>query len=958
MLDFKKIQDKWQKRWKKDNVFRVDVKDYKKPKYYITTPYPYMSGLLHIGHIFTYIYPEVMSRFKRMQGNNVLFKWGFHCTGTPLVAAAKRVAEGEEKQIEILKQMGIPDKDISKFEKPEHWANHFSKETLKDVKAMGFSIDERYTFITTSLNPPYDSFIRWQFNKLKDKGYVKKGKHPVVWCPKDNAPVGDHARAEGEGETPQQFCLFKFKLDDDRFVVTATLRPDTAWGITNVYANPEIEYVEIDVKGQKWIVGEPIIEKLNNQDYHVKVIGKVSGKDLVGKKVESFGGTKILILPATFLDPEYGTGLVHSVPSDSADDLIALQDLQKDDDTINKFGLNIDEVKAIKPIEIFDTPEIGGNPAQYFLDKYKVNSQNQRDILDKIKKELYKLTFNQAKFNSKYKKGFSKDLSGTIVKDGQDIIKKDLLKQGIIELFYELTGEVVCRCLTKCVVKIVSDQWFIEYNDPKWKKITHKCLDGMTIYPDIVRKQFEYVLDWLHRWACARELGLGTKLPWDENWVIESLSDSTLQMVYCTISKYLQHPKDYGFKVDKLNDDFFDYVFMSKGKIADIESSTGIPKDMIEKMKGDFEYWYPFDFRNSAKDLLQNHLSFCLFIHTALFDKKYWPKAYSLNGRVMVDNQKMSKSKGNFYTTRELYEKNSSDVVRLAAANAGEGVDDANYDMSFMDTAAKKLNDVYTFAAQNYNKGRSDRKPVDDWFESIINGAVLKTTELMENVQFKSALYVGFFELQRKLKWYTRRTNGDYNKNLINKFIDVQIKILSPFTPHICEDIWELIKGKGYIANAEWPKCDKAKINIESQKGEELITQVMVDMQAVLKLANLKQPKKITLIVAHKWKYKFMDTLRKVLADTRDFKQILGKVLSGDLKQYGKHITKLIPKYVKAGSVPESMTQKFESDILNASKDFFSKEYYDSEIVIEIADRSEHVKAKQSMPGKPAILIE
>ena len=103
--------------------------------------------------------------------------------------------------------------------------------------------------------------------------------------------------------------------------------------------------------------------------------------------------------------------------------------------------------------------------------------------------------------------------------------------------------------------------------------------------------------------------------------MIESLSDSTLQMAYNTISKYLQHPGDYGFKTDKLNDEFFDYIFLSKGDAESAKKSTGIPLKMIEQMKKDFEYWYPFDFRNSAKDLIQNHLAFCLFIHTALFDQ-------------------------------------------------------------------------------------------------------------------------------------------------------------------------------------------------------------------------------------------------------------------------------------------------------------------------------------------------
>jgi len=957
MLDFKKIQDKWQKNWKKSKVFNVEVTDYSKKKYYVTTPYPYMSGLLHLGHLFNYVFPEVVSRYKRMQGYNVLFKFGFHCTGTPIVAAAQRVKENEPTQIKILKQLGIKDSEIPKFAKPEYWVKYFPKETLKDLNALGFSIDERYTFITTSLNPSYDAFIRWQFNKLKEKGYVKKGKHPVVWCPKDNSPVGDHARSEGEGETPQEFSLFKFKLDSGDFIVTATLRPDTFLGITNVYANPDTTYVRAKVNGEVWIVGKPVTEKLKNQEYDVNIIEELSGKELIGQYVTLFGKDKILVLPASFLKAEYGTGLVHSVPSDSADDLMALQNLQENDDIIKKYNLNSSEIKSIKPIDIFDTPGIKGTPAQFFLDKYKVKSQNERDKLEQIKKELYKLTFNQSTFNNRYEKYFSKKLKGVLVKDGQDIVKEYLKKEKIISPFYELTGKVICRCLTECVVKIVNDQWFLEYDNPDWKKITHKCLDNLKMYPEIVRKQFDYVLDWLKKWACARELGLGTKLPWDDNWVIESLSDSTLQMCYNTISKYLLHPKDNDFKIKELNDSFFDYVFYGTGDINEIESVTGIKKSMLETMRKEFDYWYPFDFRNSAKDLIQNHLAFCLFNHTALFDESKWPVSYALNGRIMVDNQKMSKSKGNFFTARELYEKYGSDIVRLTAANAGEGIDDANFDMSFLDTAGKKLTEFHSFVLENYNKGRDDKLSVDGWFESVINNSIKETTEFMENIQFKSALFRGFLELQRNLKWYTRRTSGNYNKSVINHFIKTQIKILAPFTPHICEELWSMIGEKEFVSNAPWPEYDSSKINISSEKGEELITQILVDLQAVLKLAKIEKPSTINLIVAPSWKYDFLSKLKEILQKTKDFKEVLVEIMKTDLKLHSKHITKMLPKYVKTGFVPDTLSQTDELEILSSSKEFLSKEYFGAEIIITSAENCNESKKDNAMPGKPAILV-
>ena len=118
MLDFSKIAEKWQREWEKEKLFHVEANDKSKKKFYAAIVYPYMSGLLHLGHLFTYTFSEVVLRYKRMQGFNVLAKYGYHCTGTPIVAAAQRVKEKEPKQIETLKKMEISDKDIPKFADP------------------------------------------------------------------------------------------------------------------------------------------------------------------------------------------------------------------------------------------------------------------------------------------------------------------------------------------------------------------------------------------------------------------------------------------------------------------------------------------------------------------------------------------------------------------------------------------------------------------------------------------------------------------------------------------------------------------------------------------------------------------------------------------------------------------------------------------------------------------------
>jgi leucyl-tRNA synthetase len=824
-LNFRKTEKKWQKKWEQQKIFEPEIN--KREKFFCNFPYPYINAYQHIGHMFTLMRVEAFARYKRLRGFNVLFPQGWHVTGSPIVNAAKRVKDKEPKQIKIMKNMGIKSTEIKKFEKPEHWVEFFAPEFKKDYQSLGMSIDWRREFHTSSLNPHYDKFIQWQFRKLKEKGYCIKGKFPVVWDPKDKVAVGDHDRIEGEGEVPQEFYLFKFSLEDKRKIITATLRHDTIWGITNIYVNPDVEYLEIETRGENWIVGKPIIDKLKNQRFEIKIKGKVKGEQLIGKKADSFGNKKILVLPADFLDTNYGTGMVHSVPSDSADDLIALRDLQNNEKLIKKYNLNLQEVRSIEPIEIFETPGIGGNSAQYFLDKYNVKSQNERDKLEKIKKELYKLTFTTAKLGPLYKKGFSKSLEGMKIPQAQEIIKKELLEQGKIEIFYELTGKVISRSLTECVVKIVDDQWFLNYADPEWKQKTHECLKQLKLYPKKARQQFEYVIDWLHEWACTREEGLGTKLPWDEKWLIESLSDSTIYMAYYTIAHLI---KD--IPIDEIDDKFFDYVFLGKGK--------GNKK--VDKLKKEFEYWYPVDFRNSGKDLIQNHLTFFMFNHTAIFPKKHWPKGIGANGWVTVDGQKMSKSLGNMVPVRDVVKKYGADASRFTILSGGEGMDDPNWDSRLAESLPSKFLQAYQTITENYGKGRKEKKDTDKLIESKSNRLIKEITEYMDEAMFRSATQKILFDYWKIIKEYINKEDK-INKTLFEEISKNFLIMLNPFCPHITEEIWEKIKGKGLVSLGNWPKYDEKKINEQLEKQEEQVEKLAEDINNVIRIVEGKGKK-------------------------------------------------------------------------------------------------------------------
>jgi leucyl-tRNA synthetase len=182
-LKFKEIEEKWQRRWEESKIFDAEIAQ--KEKFFLTAPYPYTSGPLHIGHGRTYTIADIIARFKRLQGYNVLFPMAFHVTGTPILAIADSIAKGEEAVVErykdyvsIYEDAERVDETVKTFDKPENVANFFAARISEDFKRMGYSIDWRRKFNTTE--PRYNKFIEWQFKKLYDKGVIKKGKYPIT----------------------------------------------------------------------------------------------------------------------------------------------------------------------------------------------------------------------------------------------------------------------------------------------------------------------------------------------------------------------------------------------------------------------------------------------------------------------------------------------------------------------------------------------------------------------------------------------------------------------------------------------------------------------------------------------------------------------------------------------------------------------------------------------------------
>ncbi len=838
------IEAKWQKAWEKAKIFEADP-DPKRKKCFVTFPYSYANGPFHVGHAFTAARVDAYARYKRMQGYNVLFPWAWHWTGTTIAGASERVKQGDEAFIEALREIdGVSKENLQKFVDPVYMASYYTNENRKTVQRAGFSIDWRREFNTTA--PVFSKFIEWQYKRLREKGYVVKGTHPVVWCPRCESPTGDHDRQEGEGVAPEEYTLMKFQYED-AYMPAATFRPETVYGATNIWLNPDANYVKAKVSGETWIISEIAANKLKEQKRRITIIRRFRGRELIGKNVTSpIVKKQLLILPAQFVDPKHATGVVYSVPAHAPVDWLALKDLQQTPDLLKKFGIDPAKVKDIKPISMISVEGFGDYPATEVVEQLGV-----KDQCDPKAEEATKLLYKKEFHGGVLKENCGK-YAGKTVRETKDMLIRNLKEKGIADTMYDLPQPVMCRCLTPCIVKVLEEQWFLKYSDPEWKEKTKEALEQANVYPENAKPWFLSTIDWLKDWPCARKSGLGTPLPWNKEWIIETLSDSTIYMAFYTINK---HIKQHDITAEQLTPKVFDYIFHEKGELATVARKSKIDSKILRSMRNEFEYWYPVDMRNSAKELIPNHLTFFLFHHVALFQSDQWPQMIGANGMLMIDGNPMHKSKGNFVTFRSAINEYGADSTRCALLLGAESMDDPDWRSENVKDVKSKLESFYRLAEVIIEEAKKDKKGLlESWLLSILQHRIKLVTESIELLKTRTATETALFEVWNDFRWYTRRKGNMEAKTLLDA-LDTWLRLLTPFAPHICEDIWKKLEEKSFISSAEWPIYDDNKVNPAAEESETLIKSALMDTLSITKATKMA-PKKVCYYTAAVWKWK------------------------------------------------------------------------------------------------------
>ncbi len=963
-LDFGTIEKKWQGRWLRKGIFepRANEKP-KEKKFYITVAFPYLSGHLHVGHARTYTIPDVIARFKRMQGYNVLFPMAWHITGAPIVGIAERIKNRDPKTIHIYRDIyKVPEEILWKFEDPKEIVRYFMRAAKETFIRAGFSVDWTREFHTTSLFPSFSKFIEWQFWTLRDMGLIIKGAHRVRWDPVVGTPLGDHDIMEGEDIQILDYVIIKFILKEngeELYMPAATLRPETVYGVTNVWLNPEATYVKAkvrrDEKVETWIVSKEAAYKLSFQDREVEVIEEFRGERLIGKYVTNpVTGDEVIILPAEFVDPDNATGVVMSVPAHAPFDHIALEDLKKETEILLRYDIDPRVVEEMSYVSLISLEGYGDFPAVEEAERLGVKTQRDVKKLEQATRNVYKAEYHKGVFKIQ-------PYVGKPVQEAKDAITKELIEKGMAETMYEFANKpVISRFGNQAVIKIIHDQWFIDYGNPEWKRKAFECLSLMKVYPESRRTQFEAIFDWLEEKACARKVGLGTPLPWDPEWVIESLSDSTIYMAYYTISRHMNRLREEGrLDPEKLTRDFFDYLFLeefSEKREGELERKTGIPADIIHDMKEEFEYWYPLDWRCSAKDLIPNHLTFFIFNHAAVFDKEHWPRGVAVNGFGTLEGQKMSKSKGNVLNFIDAIEENGADVVRLYIMGLAEHDSDFDWRRKEVGKLCRQVERFYELASEfsKYKAEETGLKSIDRWVLHRLNKAIKGTTDALEEFRTRTAVQWAFYTILNDLRWYMRRTEGrdDRAKRFVlRKLAEVWVRLMAPFTPHISEELWEKLGGEGFVSLAEWPEPVQEWWNETVEAEEDFVKNLIDDIREIIRVAKIEDARRAYVYTAPEWKWRVLE----VVAEKRNFKGAMAELMKDEeMRKHGREVSKLIQRLIKERAFEVRRVE--EEKALEEAKEFIEKEL-GIELIIN-PDEDKGGKKKAAMPLKPAVYVE
>lgn len=755
--DFKTIEEKWQKKWEADHAFKT-TEDTSKPKYYALEMFPYPSGNLHMGHVRNYSIGDVVARYKKMQGFNVLHPMGWDSFGLPAENAAIK--------------HGTP---------PAEWTWKNIDNMRTQLKRLGFAIDWDREVATAK--EEYYKFTQWMFLQLFKNGLAYKKKSFVNWCPSCQTVLANEQVVNGKCERcksevgkrdleqwffsitkyadrllkdidklggwpdkvksmqtnwigKSEGAELKFRLDgSDEELTVFTTRPDTVYGVSYMVIAPEHPIVESLISGRpEEAACREFIKKVHGMSEIMRSSTDTEKEGVFTGRyvINPLNGKKVPLYLANYVFLDYGTGIVMGVPAHD----------QRDFDFANKYNLPIEIVvqpegqnmKGEDLTEAFAAEGIMENSGEF-------DGMNNREALKKIIDYVEEKGIGERKVNFRLRDWL--------------ISRQRYWGAPIPVVYCEKCGTVPIP-ESELPVRLPENVKFTGQG----KSPLSECEEFMNT-------------------TCPKCGGHARR------------ESDTMDTFVCSSWYYLRYCDPHNDKMPFAKDKV-DYWMNVDQYIGGVEHAILhlLYARFFTKVLYDLGYV-------SCEEPFENLLT---------------------QGMVLKDGSKMSKSVGNVVSPDEIVAKYGADTARLFILFAAPPERDLDWNDTAVEGAYKFLNRVWR-AVDELKPFMSDEKVVSASLNAeekklrfAVNASIKKVTEDFERFSFNTAIS-SIMEMVNELYRYKDATAPEsYSKPLIGEALRSLIVLLSPIVPHITQEMWESIGNDTALFDTPWPSFDESAL--------------------------------------------------------------------------------------------------------------------------------------------------
>jgi leucyl-tRNA synthetase len=768
MYDHQNIEKKWQDKWTNSNLYRVGENP-DKPKYYILDMFPYPSGAgLHVGHPKGYIATDILARTKILQGFNVLHPMGFDAFGLP----AENYA--------ILKKMH------PRIATEENVANF-----KRQLSAFGFSYDWDREINTT--DPEYYKWTQWMFAKMFERGLVYESSEPINWCPSCKTGLANEDVEDGKCE---------------RCGTLVELKPLRQW-VIRITDYAERLLTDLD-KLPHW---EKSIKEMQRN-----WIGKSEGAEVdfsisdCEQKIKVFTTRVDTIFGCTYvvLAPEHSLLDTLKDKISNWSEVEAYREIIKNKSTLERTDLNKDksgvELIGIKAINPFNNEEVKIFAADYVLNSYGTGAVMAVPAHDDRDLEFAK------KYNLEIKTSISA-LNNLGVDDNQAFTDDGLLVDS--GEFTGLTSEEARRRMS---------DW-LRRTDNGDLKINYKIKDWVFSR----QRYWGEPIPIVHCQSCAKKIqeliaqGVDPKTQgFNDGEIINPgavmVRAEALPVVLPDVSSY--EPSGTGESPLANVTDWVNTTCPKCGGEAKRETNT-MPqwagsswyylryidsknKDIfVDKNKE--KYWSPVDFYVGGAEHATRHLIYARFWHKFLFDEglvnyeEPFTKLQHVGLIIGEDGRKMSKRWGNVINPDDVISEHGADSMRVYEMFMSPFSEACAWSSKSVVGSRKFLERIEKIEISD----TTDSKKI----LSLLHKTIKKVGDDVESFKHNTAISQMMIFVNAIYDEKKSLSLDSYQKFLI---------ILSPFAPHLAEELWERSGNKTSIFTTSWPKYDEELIKDES----------------------------------------------------------------------------------------------------------------------------------------------